>query len=368
MSGAGRPVAKAIAALEAARVRPVAPGSPLIPGAVGILAVGDEVLATHVTGFAALYDDSAALLPVHARVPMRTDTVFDVASLTKLFTATVAMQQVEAGLLDLDAPVANYLPVFAAGGKAKISVRQLLTHTSGLEWWLPLWRDWPTRDGRIHAVLTHPPTTPGGRFVYSDLNLITVGVLLEHLGGAALDVLVRDGITAPLGMRDTGFSTQLGHVAPDRFAATEIEDDAGRGMVRGEVHDENAWSLGGVSGHAGVFATATDLLRFAQVFTGDEPRILSTDSVIAMTRNSNPNLPDDSHGIGFEMDQPRYMGELSGPRTIGHTGFTGASLVADLASGATAILLTNAVHPHRATNSINALRAAWATGAARSLN
>lgn len=367
MSGVAKPVTDAVAALEAARVTPVAPGAPLVPGAVGLLAIGDDVLTTHVTGSAVLYDDSAALLSEHDRVPMRPDTVFDVASLTKLFTATVAMQQVEAGSLDLDAPVAAYLTEFAAGGKAAITVRQLLTHTSGLEWWLPLWRDWPTREARIHAALTHPPATrPGERFVYSDLNLITLGIVLEQLGGASLDVLVHDGVTAPLGMRDTGFIPRLGHVPAERFAATEIEDDAGRGLVRGEVHDENAWSLGGVSGHAGVFSTAADLLRFAQVFTGDEPRILSTDSVIAMTTNLNPDLPEDSHGLGFEIDQPRYMGELSGPQTIGHTGFTGTSLVADLASGATAILLTNAVHPHRPETSINALRAAWATGAARS--
>lgn len=380
MSGAATPVAEAIAALEAARVAPVSPGAPLIPGAVGILAIGDEVLTSYATGSAVLYDDTAALLPVEERVPMRADTVFDVASLTKLFTATVAMQQVEAGLLELDAPVAQHLPVFAEGGKGAITVRQLLTHTSGLEWWLPLWRDWPNRDARIHAALTHPPAaSPAEQFVYSDLNLIALGVLLEQLGGATLDVLVRDGVTAPLGMRDTGFITQLRHLPPARFAATEIEDDTGRGLVRGEVHDENAWSLEGVAGHAGVFSTGADLLRFAQVFTGDEPRILSADSVIAMTTNLNPDLLEDSHrgphrvgiephGIGFEIDQPRYMGELSGPRTIGHTGFTGTSLVADVASGETAILLTNAVHPHRPETSINALRAAWATGAARSLH
>ncbi|WP_446666135.1 serine hydrolase domain-containing protein [Flexivirga sp. B27] len=368
MSGVATPVTEGIAALEAARTSPCAPGAPLIPGAVGLLAIGGDILTTHATGSAVLYDASAALLPPKSRVAMRADTVFDVASLTKLFTATIAMQQVEADLLDLDAPVATYLPAFAAGGKSDISVRQLLTHTSGLEWWLPLWRDWPDHDSRIRAALSNPPATAQGEFVYSDLNLITLGVILEQLGGASLDVLVRDGIARPLGLSDTGFVPQLGHVAPDRFAATEIEDDAGRGMVRGEVHDENAWSLGGVAGHAGIFSTAADLLRFVAVFTGDDPRILSRESVIAMTTNLNPELPDDAHGLGFEIDQPRYMGELSGPRTIGHTGFTGTSLVADLSSGAVAILLTNAVHPHRPETSINALRARWATAVARSVH
>lgn len=368
MSGVVKPVTEAIAALEAARTTPVAPGAPCIPGAVGLLAVGEEVLAIHATGSAVLYDERGALLPEDARTPMAADTVFDVASLTKLFTATVAMQQVASGLLDLDATVASYLPAFAAGGKTDITVRQLLTHTSGLAWWLPLWRDWPDRESRIRAALSHPSATAPGEFVYSDLNLITLGVVLERLAGAPLDVLVRDGIAQPLGLSDTGFVPQLGHVARDRFAATEIEEDAGRGMVRGEVHDENAWSLGGVAGHAGIFSTAADLLRFAQVFTGADPRILTAESVIAMTTNLNPELPDDSHGTGFEIDQPRYMGELSGPHTIGHTGFTGTSLVADLARGAVAILLTNAVHPHRPETSINVLRARWATGLARSVD
>lgn len=357
MSGVAKPVTDAIAALDAAAV----------PGAVGLFAVRGDVVAIHVTGYAVLYDARGALLPPDARVPMRPDTVFDLASLTKLFTATVAMQQVQAGLLDLDAPVASYLPEFAAGGKDAITVRQLLTHTSGLEWWLPLWRDWRDPGGRIRAALTNPPATPAGEFVYSDLNLITLGVLLEQLGGAPLDVLVRDGITGPLGMSDTGFATQLGHVGIERFAATEIEEDTGRGLVRGQVHDENAWSLGGVAGHAGVFSTAADLLCFARVFTAGDPRILSETSVIEMTTNLNPGLLDNAHGLGFEIDQPRYMGELSGPRTIGHTGFTGTSLVADLERDAVALLLVNAVHPHRPDQSVNTLRAQWATGLARSL-
>jgi len=367
VSVASSPVDDAIAALEAARSTPVTPGGPLLAGAVGILAVGDDVLAIHVTGHAVLYDAAGALLPADARVPMHADTVFDLASLTKLFTATVAMQQVEAGLLDLDAPVAHYLPSFAAGGKVGISVRQLLTHTSGLEWWLPLWRDWRNRESRIRAALSNPPASAPGGFVYSDLNLITLGVLLEQLGGTSLDVLVRDGITQPLGMSDTGFITQLGHLPAQRFAATEIQDDAGRGMVRGEVHDENAWSVGGIAGHAGIFSTAADLLRFVRVFTSADPRILSAHSVSQMTTDLNPDLPDDAHGLGFEIDQPRYMGALSGPRTIGHTGFTGTSVVADLERNAVAILLTNAVHPRRPETSINPLRAQWASALAGSL-
>nr|WP_281358837.1 serine hydrolase domain-containing protein [Flexivirga aerilata] len=343
----------------------------MLPGVVGVMWADGRVIAEHVAGSAVLYDAAGALLPEPARSATRADTVFDVASLTKLCTATLALQQAEAGLLDLDAPVADYLPVFAAGGKQDITVAQLLTHTSGLESWLPLWRDWPTPRERIHAALTRPQASPAGRFVYSDLNLITLGVLLENRCATPLDVLLRDHVTTPLGMSDTGYVTQLGHLDPERFAATEIEDDAGRGLVRGEVHDENSWSLGGVAGHAGVFSTAADLLQFARVFLGggevDGTRILSEESVVRMTTNLNGDLPDDAHGLGFEIDQPRYMGELSGPRTIGHTGFTGVSLVVDLDRSAVAILLSNAVHPRRGTAPTNAVRAAWATGLSRAL-
>nr|WP_279671623.1 serine hydrolase domain-containing protein [Flexivirga meconopsidis] len=343
----------------------------MLPGVVGLMWADGRVIAEHVAGSAVLYDGSGARLPHSRRTPARVDTVFDVASLTKLFTATLALQQVEAGRLDLAAPVAHYLPRFAAHGKCDIRVVQLLTHTSGLEWWLPLWRDWPTREARVDAALTNPRATPTGEFVYSDLNLIALGVLLEKVSGTPLDLLLRDRVTEPLGMRDTGYAPQLGQLDPGRFAATEIEDDAGRGLVRGEVHDENAWSLGGVAGHAGVFSTAADLLTFARVFLDggsvDGVRILSNDSVARMTTDLNPQLPGDAHGLGFEIDQPRYMGELSGPRTIGHTGFTGVSLVADLDRRAVAILLANAVHPHRGTAPTNAVRAAWATGLSRAL-
>lgn len=363
---------EALTRLNVARTQPWGQGPSTLPGAVALAWSSDRLLAHEALGDALLYDERGGLLPAPQRAPMRLDTVFDIASLTKLFTAALALQQYQAGAFDLDQPVADHLPDFAAHGKGDITISELLTHTSGLQWWLPLWSDWSTPAERRAAVLASEPVGPrGGQFVYSDLNLITVGLLLEQVTGAPLDALLRRHLTEPLGLRDTGFITQLTHLEQDRFAATEIQDDAGRGLVRGQVHDENAWSLGGVSGHAGIFSTASDLLRFARcILNGgnlDGTAVLSEDSIARMTTDLNTDLPQDAHGLGFEIDQPRYMGELSGPRTVGHTGFTGTSLVIDTERAAVAILLSNAVHPRRPLTPINALRASWATGLARSL-
>ena len=179
-----------------------------------------------------------------------------------------------------------------------------------------------------------PTSTPGTTYVYSDLNLITLGVLLERQTGSSLDRLVAQRITGPLGMKDTGYNPDPS--LKPRIAATEFQSAPARGMVWGEVHDENAWSLGGVAGHAGVFSTAQDMAVLSQAmlnggtYGGD--RILSPSSVEAMTTNYNVAFPDDAHGLGFELDQRWYMSGLSGPRTAGHTGYTGTSVVIDFAS------------------------------------
>ena len=201
-------------------------------------------------------------LPADQQVPMRRDTIFDLASVSKLFTSIAVMQQVEAGRVDLDEPVATYLPEFAANGKDDVTVRQLLTHTSGLPAWMPLCSAYPTVEDRLAAVLAvEPDAEPGEAYVYCDLNLITLGLLVEQVTGKPLDQVVADGITGPLRMTDTGFNPPA--AAGDRIAATESQPGRAA-MVRGEVHDENAWSLGGVAGHAGLFSTAHDLAMLAQ--------------------------------------------------------------------------------------------------------
>jgi CubicO group peptidase (beta-lactamase class C family) len=344
---------------------------PLYAGAVTLLAHDGNVVTRNATGLALKYaDGSGTELPADQQIPMRTDTIFDLASVSKLFTSIVVLQQVEAGKISLDAPIATYVPEFAENGKAAITVRQALTHSTGLPAWLPLWSAQPDPASRLHMALTAKPTSaPGTKYLYSDLNLISLGEVAARVSGKSLDKLVADGITKPLRMRDTGYN-------PDpkkkpRIAATEYQAAPPRGMVRGSVHDENAWSLGGVAGHAGVFSTADDLAVLAQTFLNGGSyrgaRILKESSVTAMIANFNQNFPGNDHGLGFELNQRWYMSGLSGPRTAGHTGYTGTSIVIDFDSRSFAILLTNRVHPSRNWGSNNPARRAVVQGLALSL-
>ncbi|GAB3934780.1 serine hydrolase domain-containing protein [Micromonospora vulcania] len=315
-------------------------------------------------------------LPADQQIATRPDTIFDLASVSKLFTTIVTMQQVERGRVDLDAPVARYVPEFAAGGKATVTVRMLLTHTSGLPAFTALWSRYPTPAERFAAALATPlaaGATPGSQYVYSDLGLIALGVLLERVTGRPLNDLVRDGVTGPLGMTDTGYNP--GPERRSRIAATEYQPYAGRGMVWGEVHDENAWSLGGVAGHAGVFSTAADLAVLCQsLLNGGEyrgRRVLRSDTVRAMLVNYNAPLesayPESDRGLGFELNKHWYMMGLSSPLGFGHTGFTGTSIVIDPLSHSFVVLLSNRVHPDRGWGSNNVARRAVARDLAEAM-
>lgn len=350
------------------------PGYPTYAGAV-VLAAKDGVIVQHAAvGTAVRYsavgpapDRVGVELPADQQIPTRPDTIFDLASVSKLFTTIVALQQVERGRIDLDAPVAAYVPEFAAGGKESVTVRMLLTHTSGLPAWAPLWSQYPTPAERLAAALATPlAAPPGTRYVYSDLGLIALAEVVQRVTGRSLDQVVREGITDPLGMVDTGYNPapELRH----RIAATEYQPYAGRGMVWGEVHDENAWALGGVAGHAGVFSTAADLAVLCQtLLNGGEyrgRRILREDTVRAMLVNYNAHLetafPESDRGLGFELNKHWYMMGLSSPVAFGHTGFTGTSIVVDPLSHAFVILLSNRVHPAREWGSNNVARRAVA--------
>jgi CubicO group peptidase (beta-lactamase class C family) len=344
---------------------------PLYSGAVSLLAHDGVVVSRHTVGHAVRYADGAGTeLPEDQKVPMAPDTIFDMASVSKLFTSIAVMQLVEAGEVDTDEPVATYLPEFGVNGKESITVGQLLTHTSGLVSWLPLHSAYPDIPARLKAVMdVAPRTTPGTNYEYSDLNLITLGVLVERLTGSTLDEVVAERITEPLGMVDTGYNPPAAKL--DRIAATEFQANPPRGMIRGSVHDENAWSLGGVAGHAGVFSTAGDMAVLAQtILNGGSYKgrqILRPETVTAMLANHNTDFPDHDHGFGFELNQMWYMGGLSGPRTAGHTGYTGTDVVIDPASRSFAILLTNRVHPSRSWGSINIAREALCGGLAKAL-
>ena len=347
---------------------PPAGGHPMYAGAVGLMGHDGKVVERDASGYALKYADATTELPRDQWVPMRDDTVFDLASVSKLFTSLTVVQLIEEGKVALDAPVATYLPEFAAGGKEAVTIRQLLTHTSGFTSWLPLWSRYPDKASRIKAVMDQPLTNPpGSTYLYSDLNMITLGVVVERLRGKPLDQVVAERVTGPLGMHDTGYNP----TDRTRTAATEYQTSPARGMVWGEVHDENAWSLGGVAGHAGVFSTADDLAVLSQALlnggTYRGHRILSRASVTQLITDFNGDFPGDAHGLGFELDQRWYMDALSGPRTAGHTGYTGTSIVIDFASRSFAILLTNRVHPSRSWGSNNLARREWAGGLAQAM-
>jgi CubicO group peptidase (beta-lactamase class C family) len=368
------PIDAALAAVDG-WTQPKGTAKPLYAGAVTLLTHDGKVVARTATGKALKYTvDSAGSgaveLPADQQIAMRTDTIFDMASVSKLFTSIVVMQQVEAGRVDLDAPVASYVPEFGENGKGAITIRQALTHTTGLPAWLPLWSAQPDPESRLRMALTAAlQNPPGSKYLYSDLNLIALGEVAHRATGKTLDQLVAEGITEPLGMTDTGYNPDP--AKRDRIAATEFQVSPPRGMVWGSVHDENAWSLNGVAGHAGVFSTAGDMATLAQALLNGgsyrKHRILNEDSVEQMITNLNVAFPGNDHGLGFELNQRWYMAGLSGPRTAGHTGYTGTSIVIDFDSRSFAILLTNRVHPSRSWGSNNPARRAVAQGLAQAL-
>ncbi len=356
---------------DTARYLRPSPTHPEYAGASVLAAHRGVIVADHAVGHAVLYADAKpALLPPGQRVAARPDTIWDLASLTKLFTTLVALQLVERHQLTLDTPVAQRIPEFAQHGKAAITVRQLLTHTSGLPADLPLWRDWHTYADRVAAVYAVEPVAgPGSAYRYSDLNMITLGKLVERVSGTPLNTLVARGVTGPLGMRDTGFNPPAAKLS--RIAATEYQTTPDRGMLRGVAHDENAWALSGVAGHAGMFSTTHDLATLCQAILNGgrygHARVLSPDSVRILLTNLNTAFAGDAHGLGLELGQRWYMDALASPVTAGHTGFTGTSLVIDPLSDSFVILLANRTHPTRAWGSANPARRAVARDLAMAL-
>ncbi|MCT4357123.1 serine hydrolase [Streptomyces sp. Je 1-79] len=355
------------------------PAHPWYAGAVLLAGRGGTVALHRPIGTAvryAAYDettDTGVELPADEQIPMAEDTVFDLASVSKLFTSILAVQQIERGALELEAKVTTYLPEFGGGGKQDITVRQLLTHTSGFRAWIPLFKE-PTREGKLRLLWAEAPANPPGtRYLYSDLNLISLQLILEEITGRTLDALLRSEITAPLRMHRTRFNPPPSW--KPKIAATEDSrlpwSGLDRGMVWGEVHDENAFGLGGVAGHAGVFSCAWDLAVLARTLLNGgaygDARILAPESVELMFTDFNTDFPGDEHGLGFELYQHWYMGAMATPRTAGHTGFTGTSLVLDPTTDAFLVVLGNSVHPVRSWRSGSAPRVAAANNLARAV-
>lgn len=334
--------------------------SRLPPGAV-LLVARDGVIVEHTAvGVVATHGADGAVLS--APVATRTDTIYDLASISKLYVAVVAMQLVESGSLALDVPVADHLPSFAVGERA--TLRQLLSHSAGLPSGHKL-HPYPTLEDRLAAIYgVAADADPGTRYKYSDLSAIVAAKALEAVSGSSLDALVHKGICEPLGLVDTMYNPPPALLP--RIAPTELQPD--RGLVWGSVHDSTAWLLGGVAGSAGVFSTAYDLAVFTQALLSGGPPLLSEASVKEMLTDANAGIgPRSQRGLGFDLERESFMGSLARPGVWGHTGFTGTSVVADPASRAFVIVLSNRVHPTRETPRSNPVRADIATELARAL-
>ncbi|WP_163528043.1 serine hydrolase domain-containing protein [Halobacillus ihumii] len=334
----------------------------VMPGAVTFVARRGHIVQHEAYGSAVLYKDDQGN-KVNDPIAMQKDTIFDIASLSKIFTTTAAMKLYEQGLFELDDPVADYIPEFAQNGKENVTIKQLMTHTSGFKAWVPLYTIGDSKEERLQYVYQYPLSNPPGTtYTYSDLNMITLASIIERISGQSLDTFVKENLTEPLNMTDTMYNPP--EQLKQRIAATEYQPWTGRGLVWGEVHDENAWSLGGVAGHAGVFSTAKDLAKLGHMFLNEGryggKQILEPETVELLIKNQIPEFPGNEHGLGWELAQGWYMDALSEASSIGHTGYTGTSIVINPNNETIAILLTNRVHPTRDTVSTNPARRQFA--------
>jgi len=339
-------------------------------GSVLLVAKDGETLKWDAYGDAVVYGPEGLALDLPK--PMTKNTVFDLASLSKMFTATAVLQLVDAGAIELDEPIVEYVPDFAEEAaenenanddeendtaeeqdnndydRTEVTVRHVLTHTSGLPAWAPLDREYDTVDERVEAVLSKELTAePGTEYAYSDIGYILLGFLVEEVSGQTLDEYVEANIAEPLGLTTTRFNP------PESWRpfmiATEEQEWTDRPMVWGEAHDENAYGLEGVAGHAGLFSTARDLGIFMQAYLNGGiyagRRILEEETVEKALTDQEVD-EDVKIGLGWQLDRSWYMGDHF-QKTFGHTGFTGTSMVADRDTGTVMVFLANRVHPTR---------------------
>ena len=327
-----------------------------VPGAVLLVGHNGQVIYRKAFG-------ERSLEP--RREAMTVDTIFDIASLTKVVaTTTAVMQLVEKGEVRLNDPVAKYLPQFAQNDKDDITVRMLLTHHSGLTEDLDLGELWEGRGTAFALAFAEKPIyPPGSRFLYSDINFIVLGALVERVSGQPFDAYCVQHIFAPLGMKHTRFLPPTSW--RPKIAPTQYDEDGK--MLRGMVHDPTARRMGGVAGHSGLFSTADDLSRFAQALLNGST-VLPSLAVEKMTTPQQPPTSFVLRGLGWDIDSPfsSNRGDLLPVGSFGHTGFTGTSVWIDPTTRTYIILLTNAVHP-RGKGSAIGLRSKIATAVAAAI-
>lgn len=321
----------------------------------GVVAVGrhDTVLYLHAFGH---------LDYEHGR-RVTTRTMYDLASLTKVIGLTTAMMQlVEEGRVALDTPAVHYVPAFR---DSVVTVRQLLTHSSGLPAWEPLFRQARGRAEMFALVNAEPlEYPPGTKTVYSDLGAMVLTEIVENVTGERLDRYLQARLFRPLGMRDTRYLPPVSWRS--RIAPTELDTAWRHRLVLGEVHDENTAAMGGISGHAGLFSTAPDLVKFAQMMLrcggagarrhgGTGPRLVDSTTVAEFTRVQDPAFS--SRALGWDTpSKGSSAGSFLSPHAFGHTGFTGTSIWIDPEKDLFVILLTNRVYPTRENDRILGVR------------
>lgn len=360
------PVPSGLSQAHAVLTEAIARG--VFPGAVAAVGNREGLISLCAFGHAEVEPD---------RRPMRPDTIFDVASLTKVIaTTTAVLQLIEQGHLTLEQPVRSILPVCA---DRRIRLKHLLTHTSGLPAWRPLYlehRGWEAVTGAI--CRTELTREPGTDVTYSDLGFMLLGAIIMRVTGISIPDYCRKAIFAPLGMAETGW---LPEAPRERFAATERGNPtevrmcggAATGFGRwrhhvlcGEVHDGNTYyGLDGVSSHAGLFAPAEDLARFATALMRGGGPLLSASTLELATTCHTPGMRE-ARGLGWQKPPAASCGERLSPGAFGHTGFTGTSLWIDPGQNLFVILLTNRVHP-TARDGIMSVRRAFHNAVVASL-
>ena len=314
-----------------------------IPGAVLIVGSPDRIILRKAYGYRSIKP---------TKQPMTVDTIFDLASLTKVIATTTAVMKLkDDGKLGIDDKVSEYWPEFKENGKEEITVRHLLTHYSGLRPDLSLGPDWSGYDSAMNMIVgEHPVSPPGSKFLYSDINFEVLGELVRRISGKPLDVYCSEHIFGPLNMDKTFFKPDKSFqscIAPTQFT----NGKKGR-MLCGEVHDPAAQRMGGVAGHAGLFSTADDLSVFARMLLNDGAfngvRILDSRTVESMTLPQSPLDSKPFRGFGWSIDAPFAANReaLLPVGSYGHKGYTGTLIWIDPVTNIYIILLTNRVHPY----------------------
>ena len=333
----------------------------VFPGAVLLAARGDEILFHQAFGYASLIPEKQLL---------QTETIFDLASLTKPLSTTLGiMALIEKGLLSLDQPLEFWLERNHFPEQKKISIRQLLAHSAGFPAYQPYYSDLIHQPGNKKAILrdwvikeplSYPP---GSQTVYSDLGFIVLEWIFEETAGEGLDTWTRKNIYTPMGLDQIGFRpiAQAGVLNPEVYAATE-DCPWRKKILRGEVHDENTYAVGGVSGQAGLFGTASEIYRIMRALkkAHDRPNTQNFfDGAMVRLFWEKQRMPQGTtRALGFDTpsEKESSAGRFFSSKSVGHLGFTGTSFWLDLEKDLLVVLLTNRIHPTRANEKIKSFR------------